>query len=71
MDCIAFQQIEAFMDQGGPGPRNRRYLNTVRPVAIVPFRNVGYGAIYVRICNSSYAIPAIGNAVARREGRDL
>ena len=40
------------MGQVGPGSRNRRYLNTVRSVAIVPFQNVGSGAMYARICNN-------------------
>ena len=53
------------------------YLNTVRPVAIVPFQNEGSGAIYARICNISLlkcSIPGhgrLGNVAARREGRGL
>ena len=41
IDCIAFQEMEAFRDPDGPG---RRYLKTVRPVAMVPFQNEGPGA---------------------------
>ena len=51
--------------------RNRRYLNTVRPVAIVPFQNAGSGAIYAPMCNRSYlkcSIPAMGGRKVGERG---
>ena len=52
--CVAPYGRERRKSAGGAGlSRNRRYLNTVRPVAIVPFQNEGSGAMYARICNSS------------------
>ena len=62
---------------GGRGglSRNHRYLNTVRPVALVPFQNAGSGAIDAQICNSSLLACSIsgngglGNAAA--EVRDV
>ena len=72
---VALYGRESRKSAGGAGlSRNRRYLKTVRPVAIVPFQNAGSGAMYARIYNISLlkcSIPANGSAEGRREGWGL